>query len=234
MSRRPPVWVAELSEHFWSLAGRPPAFPRDLSAAATDALPLASVDLSGLRLHSIREFLTRRRLPLGAAGPDRPLRAALYCALGVGYVFLDSDDPPAERRFSLAHELAHYLRDYARPRRRAGRAHGAAALEVLDGVRPATPGERIGAVLGNCPLAPHVHLMGRDDAGRPAGGAEREAELAADRLAFELLAPAECLPDRGDAAGVAARLVAEFGLPVPAARDYAELLVPPPPRCFFA
>jgi hypothetical protein len=104
---------------------------------------------------------------------------------GGGFIFLDAADPPAERRFSLAHEVAHFLRDYDAVRREACRRLGPGVLAVFDGHRPATPDEQLQAVLRGVPVAAHVHLLRRDDGGRPKTPAEREAEAAADRLAFE-------------------------------------------------
>jgi Zn-dependent peptidase ImmA (M78 family) len=227
----PPVWVTELAERFWSAAGSPPSFPHDLETAATNAALLSLIDRQHLRLSTVLEFLQRQQVPVVLAEPDRPLRAALYCWRGVGYLFLDSTDPPDERRFSLAHEVAHFLRDYDAVRRKLTRSVGPAVLPVLpvlDGTRPPTADERIQAVLRNSPLAPHTHIMNRDADGRPKSEAEQEAEDRADRLAFELLAPAECFRDETDRHHVEARLVAEFGLPHLAARTYSALLLPPP------
>ena len=220
----PPVWVAELAGRFWAAAGEPPPFPRDLGRAITDAAPLSVFDRRSLTLYTVREYLSCLGVPVAVAEPDRPLRAALYCWRGSGFVFLDAADPPDERRFSLAHELAHFLRDYDKLRRRVGKALGRDGLAVLDGRQPTTD-ERLHAALRGLTLAPHVHLMSRDPAGRPRGD-EREAEAHADRLAFELLAPAELLGTPSDAAAVVERLVAEFGLPRLAARQYASIVCP--------
>lgn len=220
-----PVWVAELAERFWADAGPPPPFPRDLAAAITYAAPLSVVERPGLTLAAVATHLTRIGLPVPYREPDRPLRAALYCWRGSGFVFLDAADPPDERRFSLAHELAHFLRDADDLRRRVARALGPTATAILDG-RPATTAERIHAILRNVSLAPHVHLMNRAPDGRPAGDAERVAEDGADRLAFELLAPAAELSGETDPASLAARLQSAFGLPDGAARRYAHALLP--------
>lgn len=224
----PPVWVLELAGRFWADAGGPPAgFPRDLEPPAAFAVPLTVVERPGLRVGTVIDHLRGRRVPVGFDEPDRPLRAALYCWGGFGTVFLDRDDPPDERRFSFAHELAHFLRDYADPRRRVTHALGPAAVEVLDGLRPPTTDERLHATLRCRPLTPHCHLMGRDTDGRPRSEDERRAEADADRLACELLAPAELFHAETDREEVARRLVADFGLPAAVAHDYALLLLPP-------
>jgi len=221
----PPVWVAELAGRFWAAAGEPPPFPRDLGRSITDAVPLSVFDRPDLTTHVVSAYLRGLGVPVAADEIDRPLRAALSCWKGSGFVFLDAADPPDERRFSLAHELAHYLRDYDHLRRRVAKALGRDGLAVLDG-RPATTDVRLHAALRSLTLAPHAHLMSRDPAGRPLGDDERDAEVRADRLAFELLAPAELLRTGSDAAAVAERLVAEFGLPLLAARQYALIVCP--------
>ena len=226
----PPVWVAELAERFWLDARTaPPPFPRELEQVLPFVARLVVVRRPRLRVVTVRTHLESKRVPVAALEPDRALRAALYCWRGVGHLFLDADDPPAERRFSLAHEIAHYLRDCLEPRRRIEKALGADSLDVLDGLRPPTDAERLHAVLRNRPLAAHTHFLRRDSAGYPLGDAERRAEAEADRLAFELLAPAECFRHETNAEVVTARLVSEFGLPPQPAREYALHLLPPPP-----
>ncbi len=223
------MWVVALAERFWADVGGPAGFPRDLETLAPFAASLMVVERPNLRVKSVVEYLTPRGVPVNFAEPDRPLRAALYCWKGAGYVFLDPADPSDERRFSFAHELAHFLRDYAAPRRQVERALGPAALDILDGLRPPTTDERLHAVLRNRPLTPHSHFMSRDPAGRPQGENERRAEADADWLAFELLAPAELFHTDTDRSQIESRLVAEFGLPAAVAAEYALLLLPPAP-----
>jgi hypothetical protein len=225
----PPVWVAELAGRFWAAAGPPPPFPRDLMAATTAGLPVRVVDLAALSLDGVRGWLARCGVPCPGDEPDRPLRACLFTWAGGGFVFLDRADPADERRFSLAHEVAHFLRDYNAPRRRAAARLGPDVLAVFDGRRRATHEERVGAVLRGLAVGPHVHLLHRDTDGAPHGPVERAAEDAADRLAFELLAPAGLLADEPGARATARRLRAEFGLPDGAALAYAAALFPVPP-----
>lgn len=220
-----PVWAVELATRFWLRAGPVPAFPRDLTGPVAFALPLSVVQLSGLTVERVRDWLERIKLLVPIAAADRPLRACLVCRGPAGVVFLDADDPADERRFSLAHEAAHYLRDHEAPRDRLGEKLGSAALDVCDGRRPATFAERLSAVWRGVTATAQVHLLSRDDAGRPRSAAEADAEAAADRLAFELLAPAAALP-----AGVTPELlVRDFGLPPSAAAAYLKLLQPDVP-----
>lgn len=224
----PPVWVTDLAGRFWADVRRPPpAFPRDIERVAAFAVRLSVVRRRGLRVSAVGEYLQARRLPPTFTGPDRPLRGALYCWAGVGFTFLDPTDPLDELRFSFAHELAHFLRDYAAPRRQVERSLGPAALEVMAGRRPPTADERVHAVLRNRPLTPHCHFMSRDVAGRPERDDDRRAEADADRLAYELLAPAVLFVGTTDRDELVRRLVDEFGLPASVAAEYTVQLLPP-------
>lgn len=228
----PPVWAADLARRFEAALGeRLPPVPRDFLSAAAWTLPLMSHSESRLTLARAIGFLDRCGLPRPAdPGPDRRLRACLAVVNGAGVLFLDSDDPPDERRFSAAHELAHYLRDIDQARREAAAHLGPAALEVIDGRRPATVAERLRGLLALRPVAPVLHVLARDAGGRPLTEGERRAEREADRLAFELLAPVEMLRghwrETPDAATIADTLTGVYGLPPGPARRYAEMLVP--------
>ena len=227
-----PWWVAELAAAFWAEAGGPGPFPRALHGPALRAFPLAVCWQPALSTVVVRDWLRGRRIAYPLAGADRPLRACLVARDGGGFIFLDAGDEAAEQRFSLGHELAHFLRHYWQPRRRASVRLGGQILEVYDGRRPPRREERLDALLAGAPLGFHTHLMGRD-AGRRTAGAVTEAEEEADRLAYELLAPAGAVASRLDGAGAAegrARAAAElrtfFGLPPAQADDYAAALFP--------
>jgi hypothetical protein len=222
------VWCIELATSFWLKTGPPPPYPRDLREAVL-ALPLSVIELPKLSVSLIRSWFERVGLPINLDELDRPLRACLVAWFGQGFAFLDSRDDPTEKAFSLAHELAHFLRDYLRPRETADKRLGKMALEVLDGKRPATPDERLHAVLRNVRLGPFTHLLKRDDSGRSLTPVELEAEIAADRLAFELLAPADDVGEAADRCELAKRLIQVFGLPPIAAERYATTLMPESP-----
>lgn len=218
-----PVWVRELADAFWRAVG-PEPFPR-IFADVSLGFQVTVHECPGLSLGTIRGWLARREMKVHVPGPDRCLRGCLVAHGWHGLVFVEAGDPPAERRFTVAHELAHYLRDVWHPRRRAVARLGPGIAAVLDGRRPPTPDERLRAVLRGLPAGPVVHLLGR---GADESPAVRAAEAAADRLAFELLAPADALGVGGNWADLIDRLVGTFGLPPGPAARYADLLVPAP------
>jgi hypothetical protein len=224
-----PVWVAELAGWFWDRAGPPPPFPRDLRVAVTRSLVGSIVLQPGLSVRSLLDWLASSGIqPPELRCSDRPLRGALYAREGESFLFIASDDEPAEQRFSLAHELAHLLRDYLQPRFRAIAALGREILDVLDGWRLPTPAERIHALLRDLPVAPYTHLLTRDDGTRTP--AITTAERDADRLACELLVPAAEVFRRVGMAGAAMEatkiLEKEYGLPPIPAQFYANELFP--------
>lgn len=230
-----PVWCADLAGAFWRELGDPPPFPRDLREPA-GWFKIVVVELPGLSVTAVCHWLARRGVHIELDAPDRPLRGCLYADRGEAFAFLDAADDPAEKRFSLAHELGHFLRDYWGPRRTVTKRLGEAALEVLDGWREPTFDERLSAVLRGVAVGPFAHLMRRDESGRPPTPEERRSEEAADRLAFELLAPAERLADFETPSALVGALVDEYGLPWEPACRYAKLLLPdaPTPEPFVA
>jgi hypothetical protein len=193
-----PLWVAELAGQFWAAAGGEESFPRDLLRPLHRALPLTVKELPRLRVASALDWLGRQGVRCDLGVRDRPLRACLVARGDTGFVFLDAGDGPAERRFSLAHELAHFLRDYWQPRRRAERHLGPGVLEVYDGRWPPSPDERLAELLRGVPLAFHTHLMARDAGALPrgaAGASEREVKrLVLGRALGACQVPATFLP----------------------------------------
>ncbi len=228
MILRPPVWVVTLAARFWSRVPEPPPpFPRYLAGPVACLSHLHLAELPNLTLGVAAAFLKRAGFPIPAGSLDRPLHGCLATLHSRGFILIDSDDPADERRFTLAHELAHFLRDYEEPRRRAVARIGPAVLEVFDGKRPATTAEELSGVLHGVMVGCHTHLLGRDDRGRPASPVVGEAEEAADQLAFELLAPVAAVSGSVTARNsLAARLAADFGLPLGRAAEYAGMLLP--------
>jgi hypothetical protein len=183
-------------------------------------------------LRDALDWLRRNNIHCPCTTADRGLHACLLAWRGWGFVFLDGSDPEDEQRLSLAHELAHFLRHYWQPRALARRRFGDTVLEVLDGLRPPTAAEGVAALLASVPLGFHLHLLDHDPEAGLSSGTIPAAEQEADRLAYELLAPAEevarCAGDRRGEA-LADLLRTDFGLPADHALLYADLLVPPAP-----
>ena len=227
------LWAHEAAERFWADAGgAPEGLPRDLRDAITWALPIAVIELPGLRIRAVDAWLTAHAIEGGLSLPDRALRACVLVHEGNGLLFVDGEDGEDERRFSLAHEVAHYLVEYAHPRERARDRLGLGVVAALDGRRAPTREERIGALLAGVRLDVRLHLMERTPDGHPVGRDVSTAERLADELALELLAPSDAVRARLTAgvtrSGVAGVLCATFGLPPVPARAYAGQLAPEP------
>ncbi|MBR0896812.1 ImmA/IrrE family metallo-endopeptidase [Bradyrhizobium tropiciagri] len=174
---------------FWRKAGGRAAFglPVDMAAAAPAALPLSVVGIPDLDSSAVGRMSARTGSPW-AVGNRRQLRGCLLADLGVGLVFVDSNDPEDEQRFTVAHEVAHFILHYLGPRERALATLGPGIAAVLDRLRPPTTGERLSAALRDVPVEPFRHAMDRGLGGRHAGLIER-IEGEADDLAVELIAP---------------------------------------------
>ncbi len=231
-----PIWVHETAALFWDAAGVPEPFPRTFrEPICRSPFELAVKELPGLSTTVAEKYLSRLGPGWVCGGTDRAVRACLAARDGAGLILLDAADAPAERTFSLAHELAHFLWHYWRRRQWAGSQLGYRAIEVFDGRRKPTPAERLRALLSNVPLGPHVHLMERGPRREIVDDRVAIIEEEADRLAYELLAPADAVWTRSKGVlesgnnpnALAAMLVEEFGMPVGRAEDYCLHLLPP-------
>ena len=226
MIARPKVWVAELAARFWAAAGEPLPFPRDLRPALCWLPALHVIEVPNLTLAAAAEHFTRYGIPYPVPVGDRRLAGCFGGHCGIGVILLDATLELAELLFTLAHEVAHYLRDYDAPRRKVEASLGVGTLEVLDGLRPATVNERLAGVLCGVTVGTPAHFLDRDRWGRTLTPESREAEEAADRLAYELLAPFDVVR-AGEATSretLTARLVSDFAFPPTEAAKYAAIL----------
>ncbi|PAX09019.1 hypothetical protein [Sphingomonas lenta] len=178
-------------------------FPRDLERAALFGLPVSVLTVAELTTTAIENRLGRVLARLGRGVAKRRLRGCLVALGGMGYVFLDEDDPAA-MRFALGHELAHFVGHYQDRRNEAVARLGEGILEVLDGAREPTWEERLGGLLAHCPLGVFGDAMVRDGSQAVDALTER-MEAEADEAAFLALAP----PGRVIAAAVRAEGVAD-------------------------
>jgi hypothetical protein len=127
-----PSALEALAENFWRLAGCAPEEAVDLEAAASYALPVEIASMAHLCLKDMASRMQGLGFAARLVGCNRRLRGCLVAYHGCGLILLDAADPPDERRFTLAHELAHFVIDYLAPRQRAVDALGAAILPVLE------------------------------------------------------------------------------------------------------
>ena len=230
-----PFWLQTAADDFWQAAGEVEPFPRNLETPVLWALPLYIVKVPRLSLSELRKHLVDYGIGFKIGGSNRHLYGCLVAFAGKGVVMLDGSEPADELRLSLAHEVGHFIIDYAKPRDRAFRRLGPAIVNVLDGLRPLTPEERVDAVLSNVRIGIHTHLMDRTASGAIGCGRISGSEFRADRLAFELLAPEEAVVSAVSSLGVESSatdhllhienvLIDVFGLPDMAARQYAHFL----------
>lgn len=220
-----PQWLVDVAESFWSEL-EPSDAPRDLELAILWSQPLGIVDIPGLTVSGAREFLSSLRIPWTIDHVDRALRSCLLVFGGAGLILVDASDDPAERRLSLAHEVAHYLRDYSVPRAEIER-RTPHLVEIIDGLREPTTDDEVSALLAHVDLRLFTDLFDREPAGGYASALQDAREVQAMRLSWQLLAPADEVLSRAAAASASTLpevLVQEFGFPSGAASDYAHYL----------
>jgi Zn-dependent peptidase ImmA (M78 family) len=230
----------ELASRFWrSVADDGHAagsFPRNIAAAVPWVVPVAVIAVDNLDTKAIHAWLSRHRIGIDLLSRDRQLRGCMVASQGVGALFVEAADDEAERRYTVAHELAHFLLEYYWPRHRAVETLGCAILPVLDGHRLPTQSERMNAILRAVPLGTLTHLMARDEGARIRSHRILQAEDDADRLALELLVPRAELRDRLGSKcrelrqveaqeEVTTTLGEDFGLPLHVAFRYARTIV---------
>ncbi|WP_426752952.1 ImmA/IrrE family metallo-endopeptidase [Myxococcus sp. Y35] len=208
---------------------RDTTFPRDIATEAQDALSVELIPIPMLTTSHVTDWLRYRGVRRSASDTERELYGCMVARAGSAFLFHDTGDTEAEQRFTIAHEVAHFVLDHLLPRERAIHHFGEGILPVINGQRRASLEERLSSVLGQVPLGVQIKLMDRNPSGHLPSGAIAEAERRADRLAFELLAPAEharpLLQSAPDEEGPAL-LARHFGIPEDKARGYARLLKP--------
>ncbi|PTL82213.1 ImmA/IrrE family metallo-endopeptidase [Vitiosangium sp. GDMCC 1.1324] len=201
------------------------SFPRDPKQALL-SLPVTLERMAHLSSEGVRDWLVRKGVHHKVTDNHRSLHGCMVAWRGVGVIFYDTEDDSDEQRFTLAHEVAHFVLEHLLPRSHALHALGEGIRPVLDGWRAPRSEELLSSVLEGVPLGLQVRLMERDPSGIRTGKVAR-SERRADRLALELLAPAERVLEvvKGAPEEVAVdRVVARFGLPRKEAREYVRML----------
>lgn len=213
--------IRSTADVFWSKAGGRAAYgsPVKFERAVVRTLPIAIHRIADLTILDIASVLGRVGAPVAISGAQRPLRGCLIADVGVGFMFVDSNDPEDEQRLTIAHETAHFLLHYCAPRAAALTGLGGHLIAVLDRTRAPTHAELFSSVLRDLPLSPFQHAIERSGARLAGRVATMEAE--ADDLAIELLAPwplIRALPS-ADANTIADR----FGIPLSVATRLASM-----------
>ncbi|WP_052518785.1 ImmA/IrrE family metallo-endopeptidase [Archangium violaceum] len=211
----------------------------ELSKKISMVLPIRLLAMPGLTCGMARDWLDAKgREHGGLPRTSRRLHGCMVAHAGWGALFYDARDEALQQRFTLVHEVAHFVLDHHLPRARAFRSLGEEISPALDEPRDAAPHESLFLTLQRIPSGAQVRFIERNVSGDPCTGKAMESELRADRLTYELLAPArEALPLVRDLGRQEAEreLASRFGLPMREARTYVRLLLAREParRPFF-
>ncbi|MFN3170693.1 MAG: hypothetical protein ACE37E_08370 [Hyphomicrobiales bacterium] len=162
-------------------------FPRELAHIAPLTLPISILVAANLTTADVAKALRSATGKASRPTRERRLRGCLVAHRGFGMIFLDEDDPNM-MRFALAHELSHFVGHYLARRELVIARMGSDIVNVLDGVRPATPQERLAGILTGCSLGAFTDVMERED-GVPLSTEAEIMEYEADEAAFLALAP---------------------------------------------
>jgi Zn-dependent peptidase ImmA (M78 family) len=180
----------QAARDFWKqvddvLPGYDALYPRRIDIAIAAALPVTIVPIPELSTDKVANWLVEHAIDAGERVSVRRLRGCLIARSGKGLIFHEATDDLAETRLTLAHEAAHFIQHYWSPRQSALRKLGDSILPVLDGSRAPTLEERLSGLLRGCQFGQFEHIFSRDGY----DGLRDDAEVDADELAFELLAP---------------------------------------------
>lgn len=223
------------ARRFWRLAEGPAGFPVDISYAVMCALEVYVEEVANL---TTGEAVARSG-GRGVGAHEKIAERAIHGCLLVGRcgaaILVEQNDAEDEKRFTVAHEAAHFILEVKRHQERAALRMGRDFVDVLHGLREATPDERIDAWLRDARADTLVHFMDRAPTGEYGCLRTLNAECLADDLAVEILAPRSELIRSLSALGSigfyealrAARHIAErrFGLPPAIAERYAQRTV---------
>src|SRR5437667_3833519 len=184
-------WLVRVTENFWSEIGGEIKYPLDLSYIISRSFPLSVIALPQLRVARVESWFQQQGIPFCFLCQDRSLCGCIIAVRGSGFIFADSSDSDDERRYTIAHEVAHFLLDYLYPRQKVLQLFGESIRRVLDSERTPTKTEMLDALLSSVKLGTYTDMMPRSNKGDIDQAYILPAEEKADRLALELLAPAD-------------------------------------------
>lgn len=227
-------WLDRTSTDFWTQIGKTPPFPRNLELMVNRTMPLNYIGLAQLSIKGIEQWFLQRQVPFQFLCQNRQLCGCIVAGRGNGFLFIDQNDSEEERRFTVAHEISHFILDYLYPRQKAINSLGSSIRSVLDGERYPTHNESIDAILGDIKLGIYFNMMLRSTQGGIDDSSILRSEDNADRLAFELLAPADHVLNQPTVLQVkssferthiiSSLLITEYGLPKQLAFRYSAFL----------
>lgn len=228
------AWIDRTATDFWVQIGSELPFPRNLEMVISSGLPINYIALPKLDVMRIEQWFRERQAPYRLLCQNRSLCGCIVAMRGQGFLFVDQRDSEAERRFTIAHEIAHFLLDYLIPREKILTIFGNSIQPVLDGERAPTRLESIDAVLSKINFGIYIDMMPRSAQGGIEQGMILRSEDNADQLAFELLAPADHVLNQPIVIQaklpfertqlISSLLMTQYGLPKPLALRYSAFL----------
>ena len=164
-------------------------YPVNIGYAAMSALEVYVEEVEGLTTLTAASYAGRGGLWNTVGVSERGLRGCIVVGRRGATILVEGNDCEAEKRFTIAHEVAHYILEVRRHRERAADKMGRDFSDVLYGLKEATPTERIDAWLNDVRSDKILHLMDRAPGGGYGCARTMDAECVADELALEILAP---------------------------------------------
>ena len=105
-------YVVNIARDFWRKILVKPTPPYDIFGAVSLVMPLDIVNLSGLTIAKIENWLWERNVTLNTGIPNRSLHGFILTFQDAGFIFIDGTDSENERRYTVAHEVSHFILDY--------------------------------------------------------------------------------------------------------------------------
>jgi hypothetical protein len=185
--------IAKMASEFWEQAASSGIRRYDIEEAAKIVLSVVIVNVPGLNMSKARNWLLLRGLPdiIGYNDvDDRIMHGFIVSERGTGLIFVNSDDSPLERRFTVAHEVGHFIMDHLLPRQLAVSKLGRRAEEVLNSDSVADNPLLVEALVRSVDIVRRPFSIEKEGDGSFRSWQNYNAENGADGLALELLAPA--------------------------------------------